>query len=664
MIFNLRVFGQIVCVFVFLMGITPTTTVFAQNSAMPPSVQESSDEPIIYTGEVNTDPRHFDGLLPHAAGTHHYQIFRASRRFPTEPGSYGWTYNHQPYLAYWNDKFYVQFLSGLVQEHTPPTRLHLVTSSDGKHWSDPVVLFPEYALPEIDYNGHIIPAGTKAVLHQRMGFYVAPNGKLLGSGFYGYSATPRRSPNAGNGVGRVVREIKEDGTFGPVYFIRFNRHAGWNESNTNFPLYTESDDPDFIAACEELLADPLVTLQWWEEDRGDDGFYKIDPSEVADGEYFSSQITTSAGAGKAFTYFRRPDDVVVGIWKNQYAALSTDDGNTWTSISKNPTLLTSGAKTWGQRTDDGLFAIVHNQSATKRNRFPMAAMVGEDGHTFDRMFNLNGEVPPRRYKGLWKNPGIQYFRGFFPGNGNPPGDHLWLTYSVNKEDIWISRITTPIVGSVSTEIDDDFDNIDSIMDLERWNIYTPLWAPVSLQKDASSGNQYLELKDEDPYDYASITRVFPKAANKTISFSFQASHIPQGSIVEMEVLDQKGNRALKLAFDRTWVSFDIETVRVDPIEIDAKEWNHIELKIIADEGTYAVIFNGNEYMNDIPLNSRAPTDNVERLVFRTGPYRNMVSAEFVEFGIAAQASFYSDDLPGSELKTPLILFNIDNIITQ
>lgn len=647
-----------------LSGCAQTSSNRLQTHKMPPPVEETADEPIRYTGDINTDKRYYDGGLPHAVGVHHYQTFRANRMDPSEPGHIGWTYNHQPYLAYWNDRFYLQYLSGLLQEHEPPTRLLLQTSAGGLHWDEPVVLFPEYDLPEIVYRDEHIPAGTQAVMHQRMGFYVAPNGRFLASGFYGFTATPRRSPNAGNGLGRVVREIYNDGSFGPVYFIRYNRHAGWDESNTTFPYYKTSDDQGFLEACEALLSDPLVTLQWWEEDRGEDGFYAIDPSEVVDGEYFSALITTSAGAGKAFTYYRRPDDVIVGIWKNRYASLSTDEGRTWTPITRNESLWTSGAKTWGERTSDGRYAIVHNQSATMRNRFPMAALVGEDGYIFNRLYNLNGEVPPRRYKGLWKNPGVQYFRGIYPGNGNPPGDHMWITYSVNKEDIWISRIRVPITGSVEEEVREDFESVKSVADLELWNIYSPKWAPVTVQENLETGNRYLELRDEEPYNYASVTRVFPKAAKKTIEFRFQAKRIPQGHVVEMEVQDQAGNRPLKLAFDSRWMSFDIETVRVDPIETDPKRWNHVKLEIDCDTGTYAVTFNGKLYKDDIPLNERSPVESVERLVVRTGPYRNQVSSAYVEHGIAAQAAFFSDDLPGSEHKAPLIIFNLDDIRTR
>jgi hypothetical protein len=641
-----------------------TGSLSGQHNKIPLPMEACIDEPVIYTGEMNTDKHFYDGKLPYAVGAHHYQAFRANRTDPSEPGIVGWTYNHQPYLAYWNGTFYLQYLSGLIQEHTPPTRTLIMTSVDGMNWSKPYVAFPEYTLPEIHYDGELIEAGTIAVMHQRMGFYAAPNGRFLTSGFYGFCATPRRSPNAGNGIGRVVREIYADGSLGPVYFIRYNRHKGWNETNTAFPHYTSSDDEGFVEACDSLLADKLITLQWWEEDRGTDGFYLIDPSQVPDGDVFSHRITTAAGAGKAFSFYRRSDGVTVGLWKNQYASLSPDNGYTWTPIAKNKTLLTSGAKTWGQRTADGKYVIVHNQSATQRNRFPMAALVGEDGHIFDRLYTLSGEVPPRRYQGSYKNPGLQYFRGIVEGNGVPPGEHLWITYSVNKEDIWITRVPVPITGTVREEVNQDFENVGSIQDLELWNVYRPVWATVSIKRDYRTGNSYLELRDEDPYDYATVMRIFPEASKKIIELKFQGEKLPQGFAGEIEIQDQRGNRALRLRIDKDWLSFDIEKITTDPMKIDAMVWNHVVLDIDCKKQTYTVTLNGKMYPKDVPLNDRTIAHQVERIVIRTGPYRNYVPAVDAEYGIARQAGFYSEDLPGSDKKAPLIIFNIDDVITR
>ena len=634
--------------------------VSAAPAGMPPSLEASAPEPVKYTGSLNPDKWFFDGKLPHAVGVHHYQAFRANRTHPSEPGPVGFTYDHQPYLAYWNGEFYLHWLAGLVQEHTPPTRTMLMTSPDGRNWSKPKVLFLEYALPEIKDEEGIIPAGTKSVMHQRMGFCVAPNGKLLAFGFYGYSATPRRSPNAGNGLGRVVREIHPGGSFGPIYFIRYNRHAGFNESNTRFPFYATSKDKQFLAACEAVLTNKLVTLQWWEEDRAKDGFYPINPAEVAGAEYFSSRITTSAGAGKAFSFYHRPDGVVVGLWKNQYSALSPDDGATWTKITRNTSLLTCGAKTWGQQTDDGRFAIVHDQSATRRNRFPMVAIVGDDGHTFDRMFCLHGEVPPMRYQGIHKNRGPQYFRGILEGNGNPPGDEMWNTYSVNKEDIWVSRTRVPITGSVTEEVNDEFDNANSVSDLTLWNVYSLKWAPVSIGEEGQ--NKFLELRDEEPYDYALAERVFPGAAQKEIQFRYMAVKVPLGHALEIEVQDQAGTRPLRLRIDGAWLGFDHKLVVADrPVRAEPGRWYHVTLKIDCRAGKYDLALNGSWLRKDLAFGEPAKT--VERIVFRTGPFRGYVPAGWVN-GDYKSAGLDMEDLPGAGDKAPPAIYRVDDIRTK
>src|SRR5690606_33475263 len=149
--------------------------------------------------------------------------------------------------------------------------------------------FPAFPLPENE--------GSFTLTHQRMSFYVSPDDRLLATAFHGKAP----SPNDGSGIGRVVREIRADGSLGPIYFIRYNSHAGYNASNPPYPFYTDARDPGFIAACEALLADKLMTMQWWEEDRSEDGFYRI--------------------AGKAFSTARRPDGKIIAVAKDAQHAL-------------------------------------------------------------------------------------------------------------------------------------------------------------------------------------------------------------------------------------------------------------------------------------------------------------------------------------------------------
>ena len=71
-------------------------------------------------------------------------------------------------------------------------------------------------------------------MHQRVGFYVSKSGRLITMGNYGVALDKKDDPNDGNGIGRVVREIKKDGSFGPIYFIYYNH--GFNERIPIIPI--------------------------------------------------------------------------------------------------------------------------------------------------------------------------------------------------------------------------------------------------------------------------------------------------------------------------------------------------------------------------------------------------------------------------------------------
>ena len=75
------------------------------SAKQPPSIEKCAAEPVKYVGTVQTNRHFYDGALRHAVGVHRYQAFRANRSHPSEGGNVGWTYNHQPFLAYWNGRF-------------------------------------------------------------------------------------------------------------------------------------------------------------------------------------------------------------------------------------------------------------------------------------------------------------------------------------------------------------------------------------------------------------------------------------------------------------------------------------------------------------------------------------------------------------------------------
>src|SRR5215210_1631190 len=160
------------------------------------SISVAAQDTVRYTGStlVNVDYHH--GQLSPAVGVHNIQTFRANREHPEWAGGTNWTYNHAPMLAYWNNQFYLEFLSNPVGEHVPPGQTFLLTSKDGYNWTKPEVIFPPYKIPDgttkPGYNG--VAKNLFAVNHQRMGFYVSKKSRLLILAYYGIVLGPGDDP--------------------------------------------------------------------------------------------------------------------------------------------------------------------------------------------------------------------------------------------------------------------------------------------------------------------------------------------------------------------------------------------------------------------------------------------------------------------------------------
>lgn len=586
----------------------------------------SIDEPIRYVGGPTVQHDAHDGRLRPAIGVESFQVMRANRTHPEQADKFGWTYNHAPMIAYWNGKFYVQYLGNPVGEHIAPGQTFLCTSVDGRQWEAPQVVFPIYQLQPPD------PPGT-AMMHQRMGFYVALNGRLLVLGFYGHAPDPFHK----GGIGRVVREVYRDGTFGPIYFLRYNSLSGWNEKNTTFPYYQNSTDAGFIEACEGLLTNRLMREQFWDEERLDDDFFSV----------------RRGGRHEAFNWYHRKDGKVVGLWKHSLAALSSDEGQTWSDPVKVPTLQMTGAKFSGRRTSDGRYALLYNPNGDDDHRWPLAIVTGDDGIIFDNMLCVQGEVPPRRFNGKYKDFGPQYNRLVEEGNGSTPGTDLWVTYSMNKEDIWVSRIPVPVRQTNSGPVFDDFDLMKAGGVVKDWNIYSPRWAPVSVVDFPDATNKSLQLQDQDPYDYARATRVFAETKLVTVQFRVQANQNDLGRL-EIELTDRFGYRPVRLILAEDGQIKIVDGAQTRTLAAyERGQWYEIRLNVEVENSRFHVSVDGKTVSSFVAFAEYVKS--VEGISFRTGPAR-------VEPTLKTQTDTTPDRTnPDPDLPERLATFHIDDL---
>lgn len=591
----------------------------------------SAQESVHYSGKTLSNIDYHHGQLCPAVGVHNIQTMRANREYPEKAEGYGWTYNHQPMLAYWNNKFYLQYLSGPVGEHIPPSQTLLQSSGDGYNWTKPAVVFPMYKLPDglkkKDVEGET--KDTYAIMHQRMGFFVSKNNRLLTLGFYSFVIHAKDDPNDGNGLGRVVREIKEDGSYGPIYFIHYN--PAWSEKNTKYPYYTRSKDKGFVDACNELLANKLMVQQWVEESDRNDPLISVKKPY------------------KAFNYYHLPDGRVVGLWKHALTMTIPDVNKAWPQDARRaPGFVNSNAKIWGQRMPDGNYATVYNPS---EYRWPLAISTSTDGLDYTNLMLVHGEITPMRYGGNYKSYGPQYTRGIVEGNGKPKDGKMWVTYSVNKEDMWVSSIPMPVTDTETAQVDDDFAQMKAGEELNRWNIYSPLWAPVKIEQTAKYG-KCLALKDWDKFDFAKAERLFPEAKQMTAEFSVVPMQNDKGTL-QIELLDEKGTAPIRITFGADGAITTKSGSRYSTVmKYVAGETYNVKVKLDVTTRSYTIDVNGKGGTRIF----FAPVASVKRIQFRTGDIRRFPTPD-----TPADQTY---DLPNAGESDPLSVYYIKELKTE
>lgn len=558
----------------------------------------AQQDTVRYIGKTLSNVDYHHGQLTPAVGTHNIQVFRANREFPELAGGHHFTYNHQPFLAYWNDTYYLQFLSNPIGEHIAEGKTLLLTSKDGRNWSNPTDLFPTYLVPEgFTKPGRTDKAGKNlyAIMHQRMGFYHAKNDKLLTLAYYGVALDAKDDPNDGNGLGRVVREIHKDGSFGPIYFIHFN--ASFDEKTAKYPFYKKSKDKAFVQACDELLGTPLMMQQWVEESDRNDPLIPLQRPV------------------KAFSFYHLNDGRVVGLWKHALTSMSKDNGKTWQySPLRAPGFVNSNAKIWGQKTSDGRYATVYNPSEF---RWPLAVSTSNDGLNYTDLLLVNGEITTMRYGGNYKSYGPQYVRGIVEGNGVVPDRNMWLTYSMNKEDIWTAVVPVPIKSTVDEAVNDDFAK-NAGQAYNNWNIYSPLWASVKVEGKA------LVLRDKDPFDYAKADRVIQSAQKGTIEFTVTPQQNDHGSL-QIELVNDSGLAAARIIMDKDGIIKNKAGYRNASLtKYEMGKMYHFALTFDVSTRSYQVAINGEDKGTKLFFQ---PASNVSKVSFRTGDVRRFPNAD-------------------------------------
>ena len=269
----------------------------------------------------------------------------------------------------------------------------------------------------------------------------------------------------------------------------------------------------------------------------------------------------------------------------------------------------SNAKIWGQRLSDGSYATVYNPS---EYRWPLGISLSNDGLEYTTLNLVVGEVPPMRYGGNYKSYGPQYVRGILEGNGVPKDGDLWLTYSMNKEDIWVSHIPVPVQTKASAHAHDGEFNVGQLAQLRQWNIYSPKRAEVSLV------NGWLTMADCNPFDYACIERKIPASKSLRVAFDIEALQNDHG-LLQIEFLDEQGTACSRIELTPQGEMRCKGGARYGNLgKYETGKTYHIEAVLSTDNRMIQVYVNGKKAGQRMFF---SPVAHIERILFRTGARR-------------------------------------------
>lgn len=235
------------------------------------------------------------------------------------------------------------------------------------------------------------------------------------------------------GIGRVAREVRSDGSLGPIFWLNENapNPADITPRADNAELYANAPAGGELAEkIVAYLADPRHMPQWDMDPVG----WKLPDGNTYRTWYEQFKAKRGHHCCEPTYAYETSDGVFVRWWRSkfgiQHAHYSFDKGLTWTEIGDTEFPDTGARTNVGNLPGGRVYAI--GNFGLKREQLCLA--LSDDGYTFDKAYVLAHSVEPMRHKGRAKGDGFHYPHSCILGGT------LYVTYARNKEDIYLAML--------------------------------------------------------------------------------------------------------------------------------------------------------------------------------------------------------------------------------
>jgi hypothetical protein len=306
---------------------------------------------------------------------------------------------HHPSLVRFKGRFHCIWSNGVVGEDELGQRILISSSEHGLKWSPPQPLAVDPA-----NRGACVAAGFLATESRLTAYYTVTGG----SNFHADTAVwAKTSIDA--------KQWSQALSVQSGFFIEGPKQL----ANGRLLLAGEHvGDARRTQRMRLLYSDQRDALTGWRE-------AKINPQLLKNFGYTEPNLIRQAD-GQLTMLFRNYSGFL-------YGNLSQDNGAQWSKPVQTRFPDSTARFATGQL-PDGTTWLINNPGPKKFDRSLLTIALSSDGSVFDRAFIVRGEPTQMRYEGKSKVNGWQYPHAIVHDG------HLFVAYSINKEDVGLTKI--------------------------------------------------------------------------------------------------------------------------------------------------------------------------------------------------------------------------------